>query len=208
MAKIEVYDKLNAKTGEIELSDKVFSAPVNESLIYYAVKHYLARGRSGTASTKVRGEVQGSGKKLWRQKGTGRARVGDIRNPIWRGGGTVFGPKPRNYNFHFPKKMRYGALRAVLSKRFSNNQITVIENLEFEKPRTKEIMSMVNAFNVQGKFLVVDDIGNENLMLSIRNISEGKAVGGFGINIYDLLKCQNLFLTRKGVSQIEEVLGK
>ncbi|MBN2135751.1 MAG: 50S ribosomal protein L4, partial [Acidobacteria bacterium] len=141
-------------------------------------------------------------------KGTGRARSGSIRTPIWRGGGTVFGPKPRSYDYHLPKKMRYGALRSVLSKRLQENRVRIIENLDMEQPKTKEIVLMVKKFDVEGKFIVIDDINNENLTKSVRNIENAKMAGGYGINVYDLLKYQNLFLTRRGVGQIEEVLGK
>ena len=207
MAKIAVFDKTNNQVGEIDLSDKIFNAPVNESLIYYSVKHYLAKGRAGTSSTKSRGEVSGSGRKLWRQKGTGRARVGSIRNPVWRHGGIVFGPKPRNYDYHLPKKMRYGALCSILTQKYQSDKVKVLDNLDFEAPKTREVQKIMNSFSVSGKFLLVDDIGNKNLMLSVRNLPNGKAVGGYGINVYDLLKYDNLFLTRKALGQIEEVLG-
>jgi len=208
MAKIDTYKRDNTKTGQIDLSDKVFKAPVNESLIYFAVKHYLAKGRAGSASTKTRDEVRGSGQKVWRQKGTGRARAGTIRNPIWRTGGIVFGPKPRSYDFHLPKKMRHGALRSALSMRLMEDRITVIDELSLDAPKTKEIVEMLKAFSVDDKFLVVDDIKNSNLMLSVRNLPKGKFTGGYGLNVYDILKFKTLLLTKKGVSQIEEVLGK
>ncbi len=207
MPKVDIYNKKNEKTGVVDLPENIFNAPVNESLIYYAVRHYLAKGRSGSANTKNRNEVRGSGRKLWRQKGTGRARVGSVQNPIWRSGGIVFGPKPRSYDYHFPKKMRYGALRSVLSKRLQENKIRVIDEISMEKPKTREIADMIKKFEVEGKFLLVDNIDNKNLMLSVRNLPNGKAVGGYGLNVYDLLKYKNLLLTRAGISQIEEVLG-
>jgi len=208
MAKIDVFDKTNLKVGEIELSDKIFNAPINESLIYYAVKHYQAKGRAGTASTKRRGEVSGSGRKMWRQKGTGRARAGQIRNPVWRHGGIVFGPKPRSYDFHLPKKMKFGALCSILTQKLQNKQVRVLEDLELEVPKTREVIKIMDSFSINGKFLLVDDIGNKNLMLSVRNLPNGKALGGYGLNVFDLLRYDNLFLTRKAVGQIEEVLNK
>jgi large subunit ribosomal protein L4 len=207
MAKVAVFDKTNKKVGDVELSEKIFNAPINESLIYYSVKHYLAKGRAGTSSTKSRGEVSGSGRKMWRQKGTGRARAGQIRNPVWRHGGIVFGPKPRSYDYHLPKKMKYGALCSVLTQRYKSNQVTVLDNLDLEAAKTREIVKIMDSFSVSGKFLLVDDIENKNLMLSVRNIPHGKALGGYGLNVYDLLKYDNLFLTRKALGQIEEVLG-
>jgi large subunit ribosomal protein L4 len=208
MAKVDVFDKTNNKSGSVVLSDKVFATEVNDSLIYYAVKHYLAKARLGTASTKTRSEVRGGGRKPWRQKGTGRARVGTIRNPIWKGGGIVFGPRPRSYDYHMPKKMIHGAIRSVLSQRFKEKKIVVLDELKLDAPKTREIVDMVKAFNKEGKFLVVDDRENKNLMLSVRNIADAKALGGYGVNVYDLLKYDNLFLTKKGLKQIEEVYGK
>lgn len=208
MAKVDVFDKTNLKVGELELSEKVFNAPINESLIYYAVKHYQAKGRAGTASTKRRGEVSGSGKKMWRQKGTGRARAGQVRNPVWRHGGIVFGPKPHSFDYHLPKKMKYGALCSVLTQKLQNNKMKVLDNLEIEAPKTHEVVKIMDSFKISGKFLLVDDISNQNLMLSVRNIPNGKALGGYGLNVFDLLRYDNLFLTRKAVEQIEEVLNK
>src|SRR5206468_6650402 len=139
MAEIDVKNLVNEVVGKLELSDEVFKAKLNETLIWEAVKHYMDSLRSGTASTKTRAEVSGSGKKLWRQKGTGRARIGSIRSPLWRHGGTVHGPQPRSYQYRFPRRKLRGALRSALSAKLGDNALTVVEGLTLENPKTREL---------------------------------------------------------------------
>src|SRR5881628_3946283 len=143
MAEIEVKNLASEVVGKLELSDEVFKVKINETLIWEAVKHYRDSRRSGTASTKTRAEVSGSGKKLWRQKGTGRARIGSIRSPLWRHGGTVHGPKPRSYAYRFPRKKLRGALRSALSAKLGDNALTVVEGLTLENPKTRELRKLL-----------------------------------------------------------------
>ena len=160
MAEIEVKNLANEVVGTIELSDAVFKAEFNQPMIWEAIKHYNDSLRAGTASTKVRGEVSGSGKKLWKQKGTRRARVGSIRSPLWRHGGTVHGPKPRSYEYRFPKKKLQGALRSALSAKFSESCLTVVEGLPLESHKTKELQKILKGFGFDGKVLIVDSTGD------------------------------------------------
>ncbi|MCB1053460.1 MAG: 50S ribosomal protein L4 [Acidobacteria bacterium] len=208
MATTTVYNLKNEKTGEIELLDSVFAAPVNKHLMWEAVNHYLAAGRAGTASTKTRGEVAGSGKKLWKQKGTGRARVGDIRTPKWRGGGTVHGPKPRSFNYAFPKQKRRGALRSALSAKFENGQLTVVEAFELSSHKTKDFANVLATLNQNDRTLVVDGHDNLNLVLASRNLPTVKFASPLGVNIHDLLKYENLIISKDAVQQLQEVLAK
>lgn len=166
MAEIEVRNLANEVVGKLELSDAVFKAEFNQPLIWEAVKHYNDSLRSGTASTKVRGEVSGSGKKLWKQKGTGRARIGSIRSPLWRHGGTVHGPRPRSYGYSFPRKKLHSALRSALSAKLGENSVTVIENLVPETGKTKDFQKILATMGFTGKVLIVDSSRNQHLILS------------------------------------------
>src|SRR5512139_1967449 len=170
MAEIEVKSLSNEVVGKMELSDAVFKAEFNQPLIWEAIKHYNDSLRAGTASTKVRGEVKGSGKKLWRQKGTGRARVGSIRSPLWRHGGTVHGPRPRNYVYRFPRKKLQSALRSALSAKLSENSLAVVEAFVLEGHKTRDFQKILAGLGFMGKVLVVDSSENRNLSLSSRNI--------------------------------------
>jgi large subunit ribosomal protein L4 len=163
MPSVKVYSLANQEVGEVELLDSVFAAPLNRHLVWEAVNHYRAKGRAGTASTKVRSEVAGSGRKLWKQKGTGRARVGDIRTPKWRGGGTVHGPKPRSFDYAFPKKKRRGALRCVLSDKLTNGSIKVVENWQLEDHKTRNFIKVLDGLKQEKRTLVVDARDNDNL---------------------------------------------
>ncbi len=155
MAEIEVKNLANEVIGKLELSDEVFKAPVNEPLIWEAVKHYQDSLRAGTAATKTRGMVRGSGKKLWRQKGTGRARIGSVRSPLWRHGGTVHGPQPRSYVYAFPRKKIRGALRSALSARFGENCLTVVDAFQLEGPKTKDLQKILRGFGAGRKILLI-----------------------------------------------------
>ena len=169
MPKVDVVDFKNAKVGEIDLADSVFAAEVNEALLYEAVRQYRASERSGTASTKVRGSVSGSGKKLWKQKGTGRARVGSVRSPIWRHGGTVHGPQPRDYSYKLPKKMAAGALRSALSAKLRDGELVVVNNFELSDHKTRNLKTALDRFEAK-KVLFVEAGENKNLELSTRNL--------------------------------------
>jgi large subunit ribosomal protein L4 len=208
MAEIEVRNLANEVVGKLELSDAVFKAEFNQPLIWEAVKHYNDSLRTGTASTKVRGEVSGSGKKLWRQKGTGRARVGSIRSPLWRHGGTVHGPKPRDYSYRFPRKKLQSAMRSALSAKLSENSLAVIESLTPDSCKTKEFQKILTTLGFTGKVLIVDASRNKNLMLSSRNLPKVKLVPGSGVNIFDVVNSNTLLFSRDSILQLQEVLSR
>src|SRR5688572_23287712 len=176
MAEVEIKNLANEVVGTVELSDEVFKAKVNEPLIWEAVKHYTDSMRSGTAATKTRAMVSGSGKKPWRQKGTGRARVGEIRNPLWRHGGTVHGPQPRDYSYRFPRKKLRGALRSALSAKLEGNSLTIVDAFTLEGNKTKDLLKILRGLGGDGKVLIVDSADNKNLMLSSRNLPNVKLV--------------------------------
>jgi large subunit ribosomal protein L4 len=208
MAKIEVKNLANEVVDTIELSDTVFKAEFNEPLIWEAVMHYNASLRAGTASTKGRGDVSGSGKKLWRQKGTGRARVGSIRSPLWRHGGTVHGPKPRDYSYSFPRKKLRGAMRSALSAKLHENALTVVDSFNVEKPKTKDFKKLLDGMGCAGKVLIVDSYENTNLGLSSRNMPAVKLVSGKGVNIFDVVNSSTLLFSRESILQLQEVLSR
>jgi large subunit ribosomal protein L4 len=208
MAEIEVKNLTNEVVGKLELSDAIFKADFNQPLIWEAVKHYNDSLRSGTASTKVRGEVSGSGKKLWRQKGTGRARVGSIRSPLWRHGGTVHGPKPRSYSYRFPRKKLQGAMRSALSAKLSENSLMVVEAISLESGKTKDFQKILSGLGFTGKVLVVDSADNKNLMLSSRNLPKVKLVRGTGVNIFDVVNSNVLLFSKDSILQVQEVLSR
>jgi large subunit ribosomal protein L4 len=208
MAEIEVKNLANEIVGKLELSDAVFKVELNQPLIWEAVKHYNDSLRSGTASTKVRGEVSGSGKKLWRQKGTGRARIGSIRSPLWRHGGTVHGPQPRDYSYRFPRKKLQGALRSALSAKLSGNELAVIEGFSLKGSKTKDFQKILKTLGATGKVLVVDSSGAKNLFLSSRNLPKVKLVPGKGVNIFDVVNCNMLLFSKDSILQVQEVLSR
>ncbi len=208
MAEIEVKNLSNEVVGKMELSDAVFKAEFNEVLIWEAVKHYNDSLRAGTASTKVRGSVSGSGKKLWRQKGTGRARVGSIRSPLWRHGGTVHGPQPRSYTYGFPRRKLQGAMRSALSAKFSENALAVIEALQLESSKTKDFQKILAGLGATGKVLIVNAGENKNLLLSSRNLPKVKLVSGSAVNIFDVVNSSTLLFSRDSILQVQEVLSR
>src|SRR5947209_19634097 len=171
MPRVDVVDLSNNKVKDIDLADAVFAAEINEALLYEAVRHYQAGVRRGTVATKVRGEVAGSGKKLWKQKGTGRARIGSIRSPIWRHGGTVHGPQPRDYSYHLPRKMQLGALRSALSAKLRDGELKVVDAFTFQDPKSKAVRAALNALEAKKSVLVVDNGDNRNLELGSRNLA-------------------------------------
>ncbi|MDM7995369.1 MAG: 50S ribosomal protein L4 [Acidobacteriota bacterium] len=208
MAEIEVKNLANEVIGKLELSDAVFKADFNQPLIWEAVKHYNDSLRAGTASTKVRGEVSGSGKKLWRQKGTGRARIGSVRSPLWRHGGTVHGPKPRDYSYRFPRKKLQGAMRSALSAKLSENSVLVVDSLTLSSNKTKDFQKILSTLGFTGKLLIVDSSKDRNLMLSSRNIPKVKLVPGSGVNIFDVVNSNALLFSKDAILQIQEVLSR
>lgn len=208
---------LDAKSSkpmrEVSLPPAVFGAKVNTHLLYEAVKHYRAGGRRGTHMTKNRALVSGSGKKPWRQKGTGRARVGETRNPLWRHGGTVFGPVPRDYSYDMPKKARAAALRSALSQRAGEGAVKVVEHLPVTMPEkppfrlTQQLRLILDRLEVKGKALIVDYEPTDALLLSGRNLPGVRVLDPSHVTVYDVLDCKQLLLTSEGLAKLEERLA-
>ena len=206
MPTVKVRNLKNEEVGDLELSDAVFGAELNEGLIHTAVKAYLANARQGTVGTKTRGDVSGSGRKLWRQKGTGRARVASIRSPLWKGGGNVHGPQARDWSQPLPKKMRRGALRSALSERLREGNLVVVEEFVLGEAKTKAFVEALSALGLEGKTLVVDTTDNANLLLAARNVQRAKVVGSGGVNIYDVLYHEKLVMSRSAAEQLQRLL--
>lgn len=207
MPKVGLYNMQGSQIGEVELKDEVFGVEVNEPVMHQVVVMQLANARRGTASTKTRGQVSGGGRKPWRQKGTGRARVGSIRSPLWRGGGIVFGPKPRDYRYSLPKKMRRLALKSALSSKVLEGNLIVLDELTMERPKTKDMVSVLRALRADNKALVVTAGRNENVEKSARNIPGVKPLTASGLNVYDILNHDKLVITKDAVAVVEEVLA-
>ncbi len=208
MAEVDVKNLRNEVVGTLELSDTVFKAEVNEPLVWEAVKHYTDSLRAGTAATKTRAMVRGSGKKLWRQKGTGRARIGSIRSPLWRHGGTIHGPRPRDYSYRFPRKKLRGALCSALSAKLSANLLTVVDSFGLETHRTKDLRKILHGLAGTGKVLIVDSSRNPNLELSSRNLPGVKLVPGGAVNIYDILNYRMLLFSKDAILHVQEILSR
>jgi large subunit ribosomal protein L4 len=207
MPTVKVRNIRNEEVGELELSDAVFGAPLNEGLIHAAVRNFMANARQGTSATKTRGDVSGSGRKLWKQKGTGRARIASLRSPLWKGGGNAHGPQPRDWSYNMPKKMRHGALRSALSERVREGNLFVVDEWNLEQPKTKDFAASLGKLGLAGKTLIVDSLDNEKLLLSARNLRHTKIVNSFGLNIYDLLYHDQLVLSREAATELERLLG-
>jgi len=205
MSVADVFDIKKKKVAQVELNDAVFGAEINEAVIYDVVKMQMAARRSGTSSTKTRSDVRGGGKKPWRQKGTGRARAGTSRSPIWRGGGIVFGPHPRDYSYSVPKKVRKKALISVLSMKLKEDKMLILKDFPMEKISTKTFKGVVDLFELK-KVLFVLDMENEVLLKSSRNIKNFKMIRSEGINVYDVLNCEHLVLLEPSVKKIEGAL--
>ena len=206
---VAVYDITGAKTSELELNDSVFGVDVNEAVLHQAVVMQLASQRLGTASTKTRGFVRGGGKKPWKQKGTGRARAGSIRSPLWVGGGTVFGPHPRSYAFRMTRKQRRLAIKCALTAKLQDGELVVLDGINFDAPKTKSVLKLMSDFNVSNKkVLIVTAEMVENVEKSARNIPGVKAIpASSSLNVYDLLYHDKVFVTKEAITRIEEVLA-
>ncbi|WP_101773937.1 50S ribosomal protein L4 [Peptostreptococcus faecalis] len=205
MPKINVLNVSGQNVGEIELNDSVFNIEVNEHVLYEAVKCQLANKRQGTQSAKTRAEVRGGGRKPWRQKGTGRARQGSIRSVQWVGGGVAFAPKPRDYSYSLPKKVRRLAMKSALSSKVQDNEIIVLDALSFEAPKTKEIVNMFKNVEAAKKTLVVTADNDENVVKSVRNIDGANVCHVNTLNVYDILNCDSFIITTDAVKKVEEV---
>jgi len=206
MPTVKIHDLKNEEVGEIELAEAVFGVQLNEPLVHEAVRSFLAHGRAGTSATLTRGDVSGAGRKLWRQKGTGRARIASLRSPLWKGGGNVHGPQPRDWSYNLPKKMRKKAMSSVVSERLREGNLIVISEWKLDHPKTKELIATLGTLNLGGKTLIVDSLKNTNLILASRNVHTVKVVNSFGVNIYDLVNYQKLVLTPKTVAELTDIL--
>ncbi|MGI5874364.1 MAG: 50S ribosomal protein L4 [Bacillota bacterium] len=206
MANIKVYNMQGEEAGEMELNPSVFEAKINVPLMHQAVVLNRASERRGTHESKTRGQVSGSTKKPWRQKGTGRARVGTKRNPVWTGGGAAFGPHMREYGFKMPRKMRRAALRSALSDKFAQGELIVFDELAMEAPKTKVMADLLKKFEAENALVVLGEF-NENVMKSVRNLAGAKPVEAAGINVYNVLASRKLIMTKDAVAKVEEVLA-
>ncbi len=208
MPKVDVLDLNNNKVGEVELADAVFAADVNQDLLYESVRHYLAGLRAGTHKTKTRHEVAGSGKKLWKQKGTGRARTGSVRSPLWRHGGTVHGPVPRDYSYKLPRKMQLGALRSALSAKLRDGEMKIISAFQLADHKTKSFSQTLGKLEATKKVLVVESAENRNLELSARNMAGVVVVRSHEVHPYHLLDATRVLLTQAAATKLSETLAK
>jgi len=211
MATAKVRNLKNKEVGDVELSDAIFGVELNESLIHAAVRNYLANRRQGTSATKTRGNVSGSGRKLWKQKGTGRARIASIRSPLWKGGGNVHGPQPRDWSYKMPKKMRRGALRSALSERLREGNLIIIDDFSFDNPKTKGFLSVLAELGFSDKkkttkTLIVDSLDNSNLILASRNVQKTKVTNGYGLNVYDIIYHEKLLISKSAIEEINHLL--
>jgi large subunit ribosomal protein L4 len=206
MPVVDVVNLEGKKVGQVELADAVFGAKVNPYLLHEASRWYLRGLRAGTHKTKDKSEVSGAGRKLWRQKGTGRARVGSIRSPLWRHGGTVHGPKPRDYSYALPKKMVLGALRSALSAKVADQKLTVIDEWTLETPKTKALRSVLDKLNGEKSALLVNHGENRNLELASRNLNRVKLVAPNVLQPYDLLNHDQLFVSKEAVARLSQSL--
>lgn len=206
MATVEVRNLEGEKVKDLELADEVFAAKPNGSLLWEATRAYLASRRRGTHSTKSRGEVSGGGKKPWRQKGTGRARVGSIRSSLWRHGSIAHGPKPRSYEIKLPKKVLEGALRSALAAKFQENKMTVVDRLSLSEPKTRSFVQALNKLNAGSGILVVNDARDRNLELSSRNVSGCDLVRHHEVHAYDILSHDRLLISEGALTRLQEAL--
>jgi large subunit ribosomal protein L4 len=207
MATIDIHDLSGKKVGTFDLADEIFGA-VNEDLIWEAVKHYRAGQHRGTHATKARWQVSGSGKKLWKQKGTGRARIGSIRSPLWRHGATVHGPVPRSYDYAFPRKKLLGALRSALAAKFADGKLTIVNAFELKDGKTKAFRGVLDALKVDKTVLIVDvpNSGNNNLALSSRNIKGLELIPGNEVHPYHLLRYDRVIFSHPAIEKLQLTL--
>ncbi len=209
MPKVPLYNISGEQVGEVDLNESVFGINVNQSVLHDAVVAYLANQRQGTHDTKTRGEVRGGGRKPWRQKGTGRARHGSTRSPIWKGGGVVFGPHPRDYSVKLPKRVKKLAIRSALSSTVESGNIIVLDQLSLEHPKTKEMVRILDNLKASDKkALIVTAAQDENIIKSARNIEGVKTTSANFLNVYDIMAHQALVITKDAVDKVEEVLAK
>lgn len=207
MPSVDIIDLNNKKVGTIDLADEVFGAKVNEDLLYESVRHHLAGTRRGTVKTKTRHEVAGSGKKLWKQKGTGRARMGSIRSPLWRHGGTTHGPQPRDYSYKLPRKMQLGALRSALSAKLRDGELRIVNQFAISEPKSKQMRKTLDGLDAKKTVLLVEAGENKNLDLSSRNLEGVKMVSNRDVTVYDLLGHTQVLMSEAAARKLSEGLA-
>lgn len=208
MPTVDIIDLKNNVVGSLELADAVFAAEVNEDLLYEAVRHFQAGRRRGTHKTKTRHEVAGSGKKLWKQKGTGRARVGSVRSPLWRHGGTSHGPQPRDYSYKLPRKMAAGALRSALSAKLRDGELRIVQSFGLDDHKTKNFRSALDTLECTKKVLVVENEAPRNLVLGARNLVGVEVMGSREVSVYHLLDASHVLLSEAAARKLSEGLAK
>jgi large subunit ribosomal protein L4 len=206
VATLEIVNLENEVVGQVDLNDSVFAAKINKNVLYLAVKHHRDSLRQGTHATKTRAQVRGGGRKPWRQKGTGRARVGSSRNPLWRKGGVAHGPKPRSYAFHLPKKMLRSALRSALTDKFAANCIRVVADFSLPSHKTKELDQVLQKLEAKRKLLIVDNGENENLARASGNLAKVTLVSSRGVTVYDLLNSRSVLFSKTAIEKLQEGL--
>ncbi len=205
MSKVNVYNMQGEQVEQIELDESVFGIEVNQHVVYEVVKNHLANKRQGTQSTKTRAEVRGGGRKPWRQKGTGRARAGSTRSPIWTGGGVIFAPKPRDYSYKVPKKIKRLAMKSALTSKVLENEIIIVDELSLDAPKTKDMVNVLNKLSADRKALIVTLNPEGNLIKSANNIPNVQTTVVGNLNVYEILKYNSLIITKEAVRKVEEV---
>jgi large subunit ribosomal protein L4 len=207
MTSVALYKQDGSQNGNVELNDNIFAIEPNNNVVFDVVLMQRASMRQGTHAVKNRSAVRGGGKKPWRQKGTGRARQGSIRSPQWRGGGIVFGPTPRSYSYHLPKKVSRLAIKSVLSEKVADDNFVVVDSLSFDAPKTKDFLETLSNLDASTKTLVVLEEDNKNAVLSARNLKNVKVVSAKGLNTLDVVNSNKVVITKAALSQVEEVLA-
>ena len=208
MATLTIVSMENQPVGEVTLSDRVFGGRVNGHLLWESARQARAKARRGTAKVKTRAEVSGAGRKLWRQKGTGRARIGSIRSPLWRHGGTVHGPVPRDYGYQIPKKARAGAMRSALSQKAAEGNLVLVSELVIPASRTKEVKAILGQLGIEGTALLVTADPDPSLQLAVRNLPSCKASAATRLTVYDILAHETLVVTQEAAQRIEETYAR
>jgi len=203
MSETELINKENKSVGKVELPDDIFGVKVNKELLYEAVHNHLANKRQGNAATKTKGLISGGGKKPYRQKGTGRARAGSNRSPLWRGGGTIFGPQPRDYSYKLPKKARWLALSTALAAKFKDSEVVIIDNFSVDEPKTKKVMSMLNGMGLNNVLIIVPE-KDRNLELAVRNIPGVNISRVSELNVYSILSHEKLLIVKDAIERLKE----
>lgn len=204
MSQVELINKENKSVGKVELPDDIFAVKVNKELLYEVVHNHLANKRQGNAATKTKGLISGGGKKPYKQKGTGRARAGSNRSPLWRGGGTIFGPQPRDYSYRLPKKAKWLALSSALAAKFADNEVVIIDDLSLAEPKTKAVKSMLKGLGLDNVLIIVPE-KNGNLELAARNIPKVNIARVSELNVYSILVHKRILILKDAVERLKEV---